>query len=183
MLSSLNLSLAPTFLLGLLCSSPCKEVPPGGHLSHPSCTQAHRSQDYSHLVWKTQRTKISKTEGIEEGPTQETPPSFTASLVTRRAGEARPTPWKLPSWPGSESPAGEGPPQPSRKPSLTWKGLGGGWQNPKPLLAGPGGTGWLSTLAEQPSSLWDVPEVRSWASLGVPALRGSHSAGWGEMGV
>lgn len=162
-LSSLNLSLAPTFLLGLLCSSPCKEVPLGGHLSHPLCTQAHRTQDYSHLVWKTQRIKISKTEGIEEGPTQEAPPSFTASLVTRSAGEARPT---LPSWPGSESPAGEGPPQPSRKPGFTWKGLGGGWQNPNPswlVLEELGGyQRWLSS---QPLS-GTCQEVRNWATLG-----------------
>ena len=72
----------------------------------------------------------------------------------------------LPSWPGSESPASEGPPQPSRKPGFTWKGLGGGWQNPNPswlVLEELGGyQRWLSS---QPLS-GTCQEVRNWASLG-----------------
>ena len=63
------------------------------------------------------------------------------------------------------------------------EGVGRRLAEPKPLLAGPGGTGWLSTLAQQPTSLWDVSGSQELGQSGVPALGGSHSAGWGEMGV
>lgn len=126
----------PTFLWGLLSvpshhamASAFQAGPwEGGiHICHPRHTQTLRSQDYLYWIQKAHRTEISTTSGREGGlgwggggPTLR---SWALrpyrKLSYSEAGWARPA---LPCWPCSESPAGEGQLQPSRKPSLTWKG-------------------------------------------------------------
>lgn len=100
----------------------------GIHVCHPRHTQTLGSQDYLYWIQKTHRTEISTTSGREEGGLGwgRGGPNLRSwalrpyhKLSYSEAGWARPA---LPCWPRSESPAGEGQLQPSRKPSLTWKG-------------------------------------------------------------
>lgn len=168
----------PTLLLGLLCSSLCNGFCPPGCAPHEDISVSpdiFRHSEPRIILILSRRPRGQKSArlkgegkegqtGVEVAPPREAPPSLTTSLIPQRAGEARPT---LPSRPGSESPVGERQLWPSRKPSLTWRGLGGGWWSLKPLLADPGGTGgdcqcWLSSQHLSRA----CQEVRSWPGSG-----------------